>query len=401
MKNKNIIYLSYDGMTDSLGESQVLSYLKEISKSHSVNLVSFEKKENSNKVSRIKQITENHNINWKFFYYTKKPPVISTLFDLFRMYFYVKKNIDLSKINLIHSRSYFASLVALIIKNKFHVPFIFDMRGWMIDENLERKSWTGFFYKPVVKVLRKLELKYISQSDVIISLTQISKEILINKYSSNPAKIFVIPTCVETEKFYFDEKSRLKIRNNYNIKEDDFLLIYTGSIGGYYNIDEMLLFFKELLIHQTSSKFLFLTQQSENIIYKSADVNGIDKSLIIVDKTTFDKVFEYLSAADAGLVLYDDSFSSTGRSPTKLAEYWSCGLRAFAPKDLGDLNFYFDNLELGSQFKGFNKTSYRICINNFFNNSYTREEVMSKLPINFNYRTGSSNYLKIYEKFYN
>jgi glycosyltransferase involved in cell wall biosynthesis len=396
---KKILYLSYDGMTDSLGESQVLSYLKEISKSHTVNLVSFEKKENFNKVSRIKQITKDHNINWKFFYYTKKPPVISTLFDLFKMYFFVKKNIDLSKNTLIHSRSYFASLVALIIKNKFHVPFIFDMRGWMIDENLERKSWTGFFYKPVVKVLRKLEIKYISQSDVIISLTQRSKEILINKYGTKPSKINVIPTCVERENFYFDEKSRLKIRNNYNIKEDDFLLIYTGSIGGYYNINEMLSFFKELLKHKPSSKFLFLTQQSENIVYESAFVNGIDESLIIVEKTTLDKVFEYLSAADAGLVLYDASFSSTGRSPTKLAEYWSCGLRAFAPRDLGDLNLYFNDIELGSQFKNFDNTSYKNCIKDFFNNSFTRSEVSSKLDVNFNHKMGSINYLKVYEKF--
>ena len=49
--NKNVLYISYDGMTDPLGQSQVLPYLIGLSKSgYSFDLISFEKKERFNTI---------------------------------------------------------------------------------------------------------------------------------------------------------------------------------------------------------------------------------------------------------------------------------------------------------------------------------------------------------------
>ena len=43
----NVLYLSYDGMTDPLGQAQVIPYLQELSSKHghTYTLISFEKKE--------------------------------------------------------------------------------------------------------------------------------------------------------------------------------------------------------------------------------------------------------------------------------------------------------------------------------------------------------------------
>ena len=44
MKPKHILFVSYDGMTDPLGQSQVLPYIREITKSnYEYTLISFEK----------------------------------------------------------------------------------------------------------------------------------------------------------------------------------------------------------------------------------------------------------------------------------------------------------------------------------------------------------------------
>jgi len=43
---KNIIYVSYDGLTDPLGQSQVVPYLTKISNENKkIDIISFEKKE--------------------------------------------------------------------------------------------------------------------------------------------------------------------------------------------------------------------------------------------------------------------------------------------------------------------------------------------------------------------
>jgi hypothetical protein len=43
-KNKKILYLSYEGMTDSLGQSQVLAYMEKLAANYSITIVSYEKK---------------------------------------------------------------------------------------------------------------------------------------------------------------------------------------------------------------------------------------------------------------------------------------------------------------------------------------------------------------------
>ena len=46
MKNKSAaLFLMYDGLTDPLGQSQVLPYLKELSRNYSFDVIGFEKKE--------------------------------------------------------------------------------------------------------------------------------------------------------------------------------------------------------------------------------------------------------------------------------------------------------------------------------------------------------------------
>ena len=57
MKQKHVLYLSYDGMTDSLGQSQVLPYLIELTKKgYTFSIISFEKEE---KFKQNKNLIEN------------------------------------------------------------------------------------------------------------------------------------------------------------------------------------------------------------------------------------------------------------------------------------------------------------------------------------------------------
>ena len=83
-KKTRVLYLSYDGMTDPLGQSQVLSYLRPLSKQHiSFDLISFEKPEVFEyKQSLIHDLIEGHDINWHPLQYHKNPPFISTLIDI-------------------------------------------------------------------------------------------------------------------------------------------------------------------------------------------------------------------------------------------------------------------------------------------------------------------------------
>jgi len=93
MDKTKVLYLSYDGMTDSLGKSQVLPYLIGLSaKGFDITLISFEKENRFEKFkTQIEDLTKKANINWIPLSYTSKPPVLSTLWDVYRLKKLIKK----------------------------------------------------------------------------------------------------------------------------------------------------------------------------------------------------------------------------------------------------------------------------------------------------------------------
>ena len=143
MSKKQVLYLSYDGMTDPLGQSQVLPYLIGlIKKGYQFTLISCEKKERylQNKTI-VQQICTENNIDWQPIFYTKKPPALSTLWDIFKLNQKVKQLHQQKQFQLIHCRSYITALIGLGFKQKHQIKFLFDMRGFWADERVDGNIW--------------------------------------------------------------------------------------------------------------------------------------------------------------------------------------------------------------------------------------------------------------------
>ena len=83
----NILYISYDGMLEPLGQSQVLAYLeKNQSPGLQFWLISFEKssyQRDAELRDDVKNRIDRAGIRWIPRRYHKKPPVLSTVWDIF------------------------------------------------------------------------------------------------------------------------------------------------------------------------------------------------------------------------------------------------------------------------------------------------------------------------------
>src|SRR5690242_6785079 len=125
-----VLYLTYDGLSDSLGQSQVLPYLSRLSENHSITIVSFEKKNNlAGQHDRLRRELAEKKITWIILPYTKRPPVLSTLYDIWKLNQTASGLHHKNKYEIVHCRSYITSFVGLRLKKKSGVKFIFDMRG--------------------------------------------------------------------------------------------------------------------------------------------------------------------------------------------------------------------------------------------------------------------------------
>src|SRR3954453_3189970 len=79
-----VLYIPYDGLTDPLGQSQVLPYLVGLSeRMHRITILSCEKRAALDKEgAAIRKLCAAAGLEWRPLPYHKRPPVLSSAFDL-------------------------------------------------------------------------------------------------------------------------------------------------------------------------------------------------------------------------------------------------------------------------------------------------------------------------------
>ena len=341
---KHILFVSYDGMTDPLGQSQVLPYLTGLSeKGYKFSLLSFEKPDRFEKdETLIRQICGENNIDWYPQMYTKRPPVLSTVFDLWKMQRVFRKIHHSNPIDLIHCRSYISAFVGLKQNRKHKIPWIFDMRGFWADERVEGNIWNPdhFLYKRIFRFFKRKERIFFSQSTAVISLTHAGKTEILkwNMEHVNDEKITVIPCCVDLDKF---NPAKISTAEKENKKQElgiasSKILGYIGSIGTWYLLNEMLLTFKQLLQQDEHLIFLFVTRESETAIKAAAESLDIPGNRIKVIAALHNEVPLLTGLFDYSIFYIKPSFSKIASSPTKQGELMAMGIPIICNSKVGD-----------------------------------------------------------------
>ncbi len=340
-KKPKALFIMYDGLTDPLGQSQVLPYLKELSKNYRFDVIGFEKKEIFNSQEKIiKRKIGDSDINWIPISYTKKPPIFSTIYDFIKAWKRAKNESKNETYNLIHCRSSAIGPVALALKVKYKSKLIFDMRGWWPDEKKESGSWKSMVYFPIYKYFKKIEKRLFSESDYAISLTNAGLDEIIKRNLKNKDRVKIIPTCVDFDSFLpFKEQTRRDSRKELQLEESDLVLLYSGSLGGNYSMEIIFGFYRSFKKIFNHTKILFLSQTDTNFIKEEVSSANIPLEDIRIRSCSYDEVSKFLMAGDYGLINYSKTYSTIGRSPTKLGEYWACGLPVLSQSNIGDIDF--------------------------------------------------------------
>lgn len=331
----SILYLTYDGLTDTLGQSQILPYLKGLAdQGYPISIISFEKKDRySIAASGIKKLTDSHKINWIPLSYSKRPPVLSTLYDLFKLWRTIRSLMHTQKFSIVHCRSYLTAIIGLRMKRKFGTKFLFDMRGFWADERVEGGLWDikNPLYSWIYRYFKTKEQELLRDADQIIVLTDAAKKVLHDWKVTQP--VTVIPCCVDLDLFNrtrVNNSDQLSLRAKLGIHAKQYVLLYLGSLGTWYMLPEMLAYFAEVQKHHADAKFLILTP----------DLDKVPTAPNIISLTTSrDQVPHYISISNACVCFIKPSFSKTGSSATKMAEVLAMEVPVITNNGWGDVAF--------------------------------------------------------------
>lgn len=318
----SVIYLSYDGAAEPLGQSQVVAYLERLASGADIHLVSFEKEgvdvATAARLSRA-------GVRWHPRRYRKSPPVLSTGLDIAvgtKAIEDVAEEIDGPLI--VHVRSYVPALMAVRSKllKRPDVKLLFDIRGFWADERIEGGIWRR---GPLYHYAKWWERRFFSRCDAVVTLTAASVPQIRKWLGGRNVPVAVIPTCADLEKFEPKPRDRAP------------KLVWCGSVGTWYRFDLAV-----AIAEKMGLEFDVMTRQ----IDEAAAVLG-DRLPTVPRSVAPHQVPDQLQAGDVGLCLVRPSFSKTASAPTRAAEHLASGNLLVALAGVGDIDRIIEEDRVG------------------------------------------------------
>lgn len=363
LANRRVLYISYNGMLDPLGQSQVLPYLRELSKlGVRFSLLSFERAaafslDGQAKRDELRTQLAAQGIEWHALRYHQKPSLPATMYDVLHGVRYAKRLVRRNKIEMVHARSHIPAAIALRLKRRFGLKMIFDLRGLMADEYVDANHWREGDAR--YRITKRMEHKALTEADGIVTLTEKIWPVIKEWSVLRDRDVIheVIPCCVDLDLFRFDPRAREQKRAEFGL-QSRLVLIYSGSIGGWYLTEEMADFFAVLLRKRSDAHFLWLTHGPAEMIKDLMDKRGIEAKQYTVVRAAPNEVWSYLSAGDAGIAFYKPAFSRMATSPVKVAEYLACGLPIAINAGIGDSDALITEEKIGTLLRSFNDEEY-------------------------------------------
>ncbi len=332
-------------MTDPLGQSQVIPYLAGLTNyGYRFTILSCEKpaRFNSNK-KYVEDILRPFPIKWVPISYHKNPPVFSSVYDVMRLRLQAKRLHSLEKFDMVHTRAGLPALIGVWMKKKMGVKFLHDIREFYADSRIDGGIWNAdnFFYRKIYNFFKRKEEEELKYCDAIVCLTYAAEKIIrqLDEYDKN-IPLEVIPCSADLDLFDPEKVSdevKNKLRQDFNIHKNDFIVSYLGSLGGWYMTDEMLQCCKKIADIIPAARFLFITPHKQEVIFDAAAKFDIDLNKIIVTHAKRHEVPPYLSLSNYSIFFIKPCYSKKSSSPTKHGEIMAMGVPVVTNKGVGDV----------------------------------------------------------------
>jgi len=304
-----IIYLTYDGLRQALGSSQILPYLRGLrDRGITSMIISLERGAAPTQDAfepGIRRIELPYRAGGV-------PAHVANFRGMLRE---LRRTIEAEKPDLVVARSYLPGIVALRAKKSHRVPYIFDMRACWVDE---RAMGNGRFRNPLAYSFgKRMERLLLRHAAGVVTLTKLHAEDLLQQqliFPETPVK--VIPTCADFDQFRADSK----------IAHDALVIGWIGSVNASYHLAPSLELFKTIRRLRPNAFLQCVTGQAEEMLgeLKQAGIPPENYSVTSAEHKDMPRI---LANMDWGLLLNQNGPGKRGSMPTKLAEFFASGIR--------------------------------------------------------------------------
>ncbi len=223
-----------------------------------------------------------------------------------------------------------ALYISKIISSKLVLLNIEPHSDYMVDFNIWKKS--GLKYR----FLNYCENKMIETADHVALPTRNAYQEWFER--GVHGKLYFVPTCIDTDDFYFDQVSRNRLRKEWGLPSTSKVIVYAGKFGGiYYSLSKTCEVFKELLDIEKGLFYYIITPDEPQVVKNELMKKGIDETHFhVIGKIPYKELPKHLSVADFGILLIPSFPSQKYRCPIKTANYLACGIPYIITPGIGD-----------------------------------------------------------------
>lgn len=328
-----VLYISYTGLLDPLGQSQVLQYVLGLAREHRMTLLTFEKPAalaDQQRLAALEQQCRAAGVDWHYLVWHNRPGIPATIYDIAQG---VRKATALARMTqaqVVHCRSYIGGMIGLEVKRRTGARYVFDMRGFWPDERVDGEIWsrTGLPYR----VFKKIERRLFLGADHVVSLTRAGvREFSAFDYlQGRLPPVSVIPTCTNLEMFHPVEAER-----------EGFTLGYVGSAGSWYMFDDVARAVRRVFERRPDARFLVVNKGGHSQIRATLGSAGVDLSRVEIVAVPFSDVAAQIGRMDAGIFFIKPAWSKRASCPTRMGEFLACGKPCLANAGVGDVETDF------------------------------------------------------------
>lgn len=327
----SILYITYDGLLEPLGQSQVWQYMRRLAGPHNLVILSFEKPADINDRARMAEMRRQcaqAGVKWFPLRYHKKPTAPATAYDIAAGFLTGLALTLRYRVRIVHARSYVASVMALALKRVTGVRYIFDMRGFWADERVEGGLWPagGRLYR----IAKGFERRFLLEADAVVSLTRAAVEAMrdFEYLRGRSVRFEVIPTCADLA-FFSATGSKPA--------GTPFTLGYVGSVGVWYLFNEVVAAYRALRAVLPEARFLVVNRGGHKQIREELSRAGIPPDSVRILSAPYEDMPGLIQQMDAAVFFYKAAFSAKGTAPTRLAELLGMTVPVLANAGVGDV----------------------------------------------------------------
>jgi glycosyltransferase involved in cell wall biosynthesis len=350
------VYAVYWSLRDPLAQSQSLPVLLGLARDEwRFGLVTFEQPQwrlAPAEAERERERLAGLGIDWRPHDYTKRPPVLSTAWDVWQGVSTLAGLVRTGGARLLHGRGSIPCAMAQGALLRCRAKFFADADGPLSEEYVDAGIW-GAGSLPH-RVASGVEARALRVADKVAVLTEVRRGEVAGLVGHDVA---VLPCGVDTAHFRPDPGARAARRAEIGAPDGARVLVYVGKAGGWYLSEEILDFARELRASSAQDwRLLVLTPDPPERFEVGARERGVP---IRVTRATRDEMPGWLSAADAAISFRKATPSQRASSPIKNGEYLSCGLPVVSTPGAGDYSELIERERVGVVVAGLDVPGYR------------------------------------------